>query len=92
MKYNQITLSKLILLFLCLLITGCQTFVSKEETEIIQEPWEKLSLEKKIAQMIMFRLKGDITNETTFEYKKSSEEPTILVVISRLIRDFDRAL
>ena len=70
MKDNQITLSKLILLFLCLLITGCQTFVSKEETETIQEPWEKLSLDKKIAQMIMFRLKGDITNETTFEYKQ----------------------
>jgi len=70
MKDNQITLSKLILLFLCLLITGCQTFVSKEEIEIIQEPWEKLSLDKKIAQMIMFRLKGDITNETTFEYKQ----------------------
>ena len=70
MKDNQITLSKLILLFLCLLIAGCQTFVSKEETETIQEPWEKLSLDKKIAQMIMFRLKGDITNETTFEYKQ----------------------
>lgn len=70
MKDNQITFSKPILLFLFLLITGCQTFTTKEETPIIQEPWEELSLEKKIAQMIMFRLKGDITNETTFEYKQ----------------------
>ena len=70
MKDNQITLSKLIIIFLCLLISGCQTFISKEEIEIVEDPWQKLSLDKKIAQMIMFRLKGDITNETTFEYKK----------------------
>ena len=70
MKDDHITFSKLILLFLCLFITGCQLFVSKEEIEIIQEPWEKLSLDKKIAQMIVFRLKGDIINDTTFEYKQ----------------------
>ncbi|SUZ98169.1 uncharacterized protein METZ01_LOCUS51023, partial [marine metagenome] len=70
MKDGHITFSKLIFLFLFLFITGCQLFVSKEEIEIIQEPWEKLSLDKKIAQMIVFRLKGDITNDTTFEYKQ----------------------
>ncbi|MEC9273930.1 MAG: glycoside hydrolase family 3 N-terminal domain-containing protein, partial [Candidatus Neomarinimicrobiota bacterium] len=70
MKDGHITFSKHIFLFLFLFITGCQLFVSKEEIEIIQEPWEKLSLDKKIAQMIVFRLKGDITNDTTFEYKQ----------------------
>jgi len=70
MKDNQITFPKYILLLFFLLLTGCQIFVSKDEPEIIQEPWEKLSIEKKIAQMIMFRLKGDLTNDSSFEYKK----------------------
>ena len=70
MKDNQITFPKHILLLFFLLLTGCQIFVSKDEPEIIQEPWEKLSIEKKIAQMIMFRLKGDLTNDSSFEYKK----------------------
>jgi len=44
-----------------LMVMGCQGFFTKQE-EQTPEPWELLSLEQKVAQMIMFRLKGDLND------------------------------
>ena len=43
------------------MVMGCQGFFTKQE-EQTPEPWELLSLEQKVAQMIMFRLKGDLND------------------------------
>ena len=44
-----------------LMVMGCQGFFTKQEKQT-KEPWELLSLEQKVAQMIMFRLKGDLND------------------------------
>ena len=44
-----------------LMVMSCQGFFTKKEEHTL-EPWELLSLEQKVAQMIMFRLKGDLND------------------------------
>ena len=44
-----------------LMVMGCQGLFTKQE-EQTPEPWELLSLEQKVAQMIMFRLIGDLND------------------------------
>ena len=44
-----------------LMVMGCQGFFTKQK-EQLPEPWELLSLEQKVSQMIMFRLKGDLND------------------------------
>ena len=50
------------------MVMGCQGFFTKQE-EQLPEPWELLSLEQKVAQMIMFRLKGDLNDWSFADYK-----------------------
>ena len=53
------------------MVMGCQGFFTKQEEET-PEPWELLSLEQKVAQMIMFRLKGDLNDIETKERERFS--------------------
>ena len=69
MKRNQLSSSKYIshvFLATLLMVMGCQGFFTKQEDQT-PEPWELLSLEQKVAQMIMFRLKGDLIDPESKE-------------------------
>ena len=52
-----------------LMVMGCQGLFTKQEEHTL-EPWELLSLEQKVAQMIMFRLKGDLIDPESKERER----------------------